>query len=132
MSWCRWSTNIDNKCSSDLYIFDHCDDYIAVYIAGRRRTNYAANPTPEHNFEYYKSHGEEWTKPFMADRKAREEWFEANEAWEPLPVEYAGKLLSFGYDQMEELVEWLNKARLDGINFPDLVFDIIKDMNDVA
>ena len=127
MAWCRWSTDIDNKHNSDLYIYEHYDEYIQVHVTGRRRSNYANNPTPSKSMDDYKHLGENWTSQFIADGKARQKWFEANEEWETLPKEYSGLNLSFDYGELDLLVEWLKQARINGINFPDYVFDIIRE-----
>lgn len=130
MAWSRWSTDIDNRCSSDLYIYDSVNECIQVEIAGRRRSNYKDNPYPQRTFEYYKQNapeGDEWTKQLIQDGKDRNKWFEQNDSWENLPETYAGKSYSFGYGEMDMLLEFLIKARKDGINYPDYLFEIIKD-----
>lgn len=122
MSWCRWSTDIDNKCNSDLYIYDSVDDYIAVHIAGRRRANYALNPYPEMSWPKGEM-TDEWIHESVENNEKRHKWFEQNEEWENLPEQYAGKTYSFNYDYIEGLEEFLHQARKDGINFPDYLFE---------
>lgn len=69
----------------------------------------------------------DWTHQFIEDRKNRDNWFQENEEWELLPEEYAGEMYQFAYDEMDSLEEFLIKAREDGINFPDYIFDYIWD-----
>lgn len=125
MSWCRWSTDIDNKCSSDLYIYDSVSDCITVHVAGRKRPNYAQNPYPEKSWGYYQTNKEGWQQEYITNLQLRNQWFEDNEEWVDLPEEYAGKNYNFGYDEMDSLKEFLIQARKDGINFPDYIFDYI-------
>lgn len=127
MSWCRLSTNINNECSSDLYIFDSVGDFIAVYVAGRRRKNYKDNPYPEKTSLEYDRTNPDWTQQFLEDGNKRRQWFQENEEWELLPEEYAGKMYEFPYTEMDSLEEFLIKAREDGINFPDYIFDYVKE-----
>lgn len=123
MSWCRWSTDIDNKCSSDLYIYDHVDGDIVCHVAGRRRSNYAQNPYRELSWADVREHDTKWIQEYIEHGKKRQQWFEDNDEWENLPDEYVGKTYSFDYDYIEGLVEFLHQARKDGINFPDYLFE---------
>lgn len=123
MSWCRWSTDIDNKCSSDLYIYDHVDGHIQVHVAGRRRTNYAENPFPNLSWADVEEHDQAWIKKYIENGTNRDQWFDDHDAWEDLPEQYRGANYSFGYDEVDSLLEFLVQARRDGINFPDYVYD---------
>lgn len=136
MSWCRWSTDIDNKCSSDLYIYDSVGDVIAVHVAGRKRANYAQNPHPDKSIFDYKNFednsDDSWVQPYIENSKNRQHWFEDNEEWVDLPEEYAGKDYNFGYDEMDSLKEFLIQARKDGINFPDYIFEYVDEYKNGA
>jgi hypothetical protein len=132
MSWCRWSTDIDNKYNSDLYIYDSVGDVIAVHVAGRKRANYGQNPYPEKPWSYYKTNIEGWQREYITDNALRQQWFEDNEEWTYLPEEYAGKDYNFGYDEMDSLKEFLIQARKDGINFPDYIFDYVEEVKNGA
>ena len=132
MSWCRWSTDIDNKCSSDLYIYDSVGDVIAVHVAGRKRANYAQNPHPVRSWGYYQTDKEGWQQEYITDGQLRHQWFEDNEEWVDLPEEYARKDYNFGYDEMDSLKEFLIQARKDGINFPDYIFEYIDEYKNGA
>lgn len=123
MSWCRWSCDIDGKCNSDLYIYDHVDGNLVVHVAGRRRANYAENPFPEMKWESVEHHTDDWIREQVAISKARSDWFDANDVWENLPEEYAGKTYSFDYEYMDAFIEFLDKAREAGINFPNYIYD---------
>lgn len=123
MSWCRWSTDIDNKCSSDLYIYDHVDDYIQVHVAGRRRTNYAENPYPNLSWADVDEHDQDWIKKYIENGTKRDQWFDDHDEWEDLPEQYRGANYSFGYDDVASLIEFLVQARRNGINFPDYIYD---------
>lgn len=125
MSWCRWSTDIDNKCNSDLYIYDSVGDVIAVHVAGRRRNNYADNPYKVMNWMTQAAHDDKWIADYIANGKLRDQWFDDNDEWVDLPEEYAGKNYNFEYDELDSLREFLIQARKDGINFPDYVFEYI-------
>lgn len=127
MSWCRWSTDIDNRCSSDLYIYDHVDGYVQVHVAGRRRANYDLNPYPEPSWASVEKHDQAWIEQFIENSKLRSEWFDRHDNWEPVPEAYAGKNYSFSYDAMDSLMEFLEQARKDGINFPDYLFDYCRE-----
>lgn len=123
MSWCRWSSELENgQAKSDLYIYDSVNDCITVHVAGRRRKNYADAP-PQPNYNILK----ESIETYMAMGKAHNEWLDKNGVWENLPDEYSGKTYDFGYDEIDSLTEFLKKARMDGINFPEYVFDIVSD-----
>ena len=130
MSWCRWSTDIDNKCNSDLYIYDSVGDVIAVHVAGRRRTNYKVNPYMVIGWSGQTAHDDEWVAKYIANNKLRNQWFEDNDSWEDLPEEYAGKHYNFEYYEMDSLKEFLIQARKDGINFPDYVFELIDELEE--
>lgn len=123
MSWCRWSTDIDNKCTSDLYIYDSVNDCITVHIAGRRRANYKHNPYRSKSPSEYNLKDENWTEQFIEHNKKRNQWFDDHEEWENLPEAYAGKNYDFGYEDLDSLTEFLHQARKDGINFPDYCFE---------
>ena len=127
MSWCRWSTDIDNKYNSDLYIYDHVDGHIQVHVAGRRRSNYADNPHPEPSWDNVVEHDQVWIQNFIETSRLRSEWFDANDTWEPVPEPFAGKHYNFDYDNIQDLVEFLTVARSTGINFPDYIFDYAKE-----
>lgn len=122
MSWCRWSTELENgQAQSDLYIYDSVNNCITVHVAGRRRSNYAdAPPHPNWN------HLGESVENYMAMSKAHNEWLDKNVVWQDLPEEYSGKNYDFGYDELDTLKEFLVKAREDGINFPDYIFNYIE------
>lgn len=135
MSWCRWSTDIDNKCNSDLYIYDSVGDVIAVHVAGRKRSNYADNPHPVHSWDYYQTDKEGWTQRYITDARLRQDWFDDHDEWVALPEQYSGKDYNFGYDELDSLREFLIQARKDGINFPDYIFEYIDEFegeNNVA
>ena len=132
MSWCRWSTDIDNKCNSDLYIYDSDSDCITVHVAGRKRANYSQNPHPARSWGYYQTNKEGWQQEYITDVQLRDKWFEDNEEWVDLPEEYAGKDYNFGYEEIDTLKEFLIQARKDGINFPDYIFEYVDEYKNGA
>jgi hypothetical protein len=127
MSWCRWSTVIDGKKQSDLYIYDSVSDCITVHIAGRRRINFADNPYKWINPKELVGATNEQINEFVQNEKNRSEWMEKNTIWEDLPEEYAGKTYDFSYDDTDSLTEFLHQAETDGINFPDYIFEYTKE-----
>lgn len=131
MSWCRWSSELESGlATSDLYIYDSVNDCITVHVAGRRRSNYADNPHKQMNWHTAEAHDAEWINRYIANNTLRDQWFDDNEAWEDLPDAYAGKNYDFGYEDIHSLIEFLNKARADGINFPDYVFEYANEYTD--
>lgn len=131
MSWCRWSCDINGEYSSDLYIYDSVNECITVHVAGRRRTNYKDNPYKVISWSGQTAHDDEWIANYITNSKMRSQWFDDNDSWEDIPEAYAGKNYDFGYDELDCLKEFLVKAREDGINFPDYIFDYIEEgLND--
>jgi hypothetical protein len=125
MSWCRWSTDVDCKSNSDLYIYDNVSGCITVHVAGRRRSNYADNPYVIPAWPAKVT--DDWIANYVIISKQRSEWFDAHDSWEPLHEDYAGKNLDFGYDELDQLREFLVQAREADINFPDYIFDYIEE-----
>lgn len=125
MSWCRWSTECESGKQSDLYIYDSVHACITVHVAGRRRSNYDQAPAVPSilNFTEPGTDLQDWMKL----SKIQREWLEVHTIWEDLPAEYSGKNYDFGYEDLDGLTAFLEKARIDGINFPDYVFDILEE-----
>lgn len=128
MSWCRWSTTIENGFSSDFYIFDNVDGNITVYVAGRRLKNEDQAPR-------LPTLAEDTVDEYMAASAKRNAWIaqqEANDGWEDLPEKWARKSFSFSYDveSLDSLKTLLDDARADGLHVAQRVYDIIQDLKD--
>ena len=124
MSWCRWSTDIDNDRQSDLYIYESVANTITVHIAGRRRINYKDCPHKTKNIlDVPKDEIVKWAE----SRMNRDSWISKNSVFEDLPVEYAGKTFNFGYDELDALKLFLDQCEIDGINFPKYIYEYIEE-----
>jgi hypothetical protein len=126
MSWCRWSTDIDGKCQSDLYIYESVGDNIVVHIAGRRRINYKDNPYNDNRSILNLKQHEivEWCE----QGRKQTEWMNENTIWEDLPEDYSGKTFQFEYDEMDSMKEFLEQAEKDGINFPPYIYAYVQEI----
>lgn len=129
MSWCRWSTHITPEITSDLYIYDSVYDYVQIHVAGRKRI--AIDPTkipPEPKLELVRTDIDKYMKLHNADM---EFWDEKNKdinfTWQPIQEKWAGKSLAFSYSELDSMEHTLTEMRADGLNFPDHIYDILKE-----
>lgn len=135
MSWCRWSTEVNNEQSS-LYIYDSVGDNITIHVAGRKRANFKDNPHKLPKIkEYQEKYGEAWIDPWSKDysevHKKHSDWMEQNTIWEDLPEKWAGKSYTFEYNELDGMRSLLTEMKNDGIVFPEYVFEFIDDMESV-
>ena len=107
MSYCRWSTD-DMQC--DLYIYDHCDGYISVNVATRRRV--PKKPLPP-QVMLTKQNVRAWSD---REQYIRKECYGGDCEWVPVIEKWAGK--SFAIAEHEEAAQLVEQMMLDGVVCP--------------
>lgn len=132
MSWCRWSTEIEQGKTSDLYIYHDVHGGVSVHIAGRRRVPLVAvSDIPcQAKFPDTRPADDTWTERYLEEYTRYQEFFSpANEGvtykWETLPEGYAGK--SHNFTDKDSMVAFLTEAKLTGLAYPDNVMSIAMD-----
>jgi len=114
VSYCRWSTILEDGFESDLNIYDHVHGYICVNIAGRRHAG--IENAPRLDF----SNG----KAFVASHMARSKWCEDRRSelrYVPIDLPFAGETHEFL--DPRECVCVLKKLRDLGYRMPEGVLD---------
>lgn len=122
MSWFRWSTELDDGTTSDLYVYDSVGDYVQVMVAGRRYKNAADNPNKSPSWKIAESQG---YSEYQRLSELHDIWLKENGVWENIPDEYAGK--SFAFTDMDALKLFFDKCKADGLRFPEYAYDQLEE-----
>lgn len=122
MSWCRWSTILESGDTSDLYIYESVEGGVSINIAARRHINIREAPQPIFSTS---SSDESEMKLFIESYNKRLEWLENHSEFENINLPYAGDTLIL--DEPEDIHDFLTELRELGYQFPDQVFEYLKE-----
>jgi hypothetical protein len=113
MSWCRFSTILENNKTSDLYIYEDCMGGVTIHVASAKRVG-IKNAPPLPNISYVST--EQW----MIAYEDRMNWMKTNKEFENIGLNYDGE--SFYNLDKESLINTLKLLKEEGYQFPDYVF----------
>ena len=122
MSWCRFSSILDSKDTSDLYIYDSVYGGVSINIAGRRRINIREAPQIIYPTN---SSNESEMKLFFESHLKRMEWLKGHDEFEDIKLPYAGDTRTL--DDPEDIYNFLMELRELGYQFPDYVFEYLEE-----
>jgi hypothetical protein len=122
MSWCRFSTILPNKRTSDLYIYDDFYGGVTIHVAAAKRANIEKAPllSPIGTIS-----SEEW----LIEYTKRMEWFRDNKEFENIGLKYDGE--SFCNLDKETLISTLHILKKEGYQFPETVFELAIEYEEV-
>lgn len=122
MSWCRFSTILESKDTSDLYIYDSVYGGVSINIAARRRANIREAPQP-----IFPTHlvSDDEMRLFIETHQKRMKWLEDHDEFENIDLPHSGESLVL--DDPEDIYNLLIELRELGYRFPDSVFECLEE-----
>ena len=118
MSWCRFSTILENNKTSDLYIYEDCMGGVTIHVASAKRVGIENAPLLP-NISYISP--EKW----MIAYEDRMNWMRTHQEFENIGLKYDGE--SFHNLDKESLINILKILKDEGYEFPDHVFTLAEE-----
>ena len=116
MSYCRWSTDINDNKQSDLYVYEDVMGGYTIHVASRRRV--IKTPIPQYDGDN-----------IMDWHVKRNQWIKDNNTFEDINGPFDGE--SWHGISFAETLEVLKLLEQAGYNFPsDLIDNIIENHYD--